>query len=89
MFCSVFGRQESAPTDVSGLIGAIYDRMNEDLDDVLKLEINYVGGVIHRYVRRLHLVVRALQRLLPSIDPPTEFSIIEGAGKLDLKDPSK
>lgn len=35
---------------MSGLIGAIYDRMNEDLDDVLKLEINYVGGVIHRYV---------------------------------------
>lgn len=47
---SVFGRQESAPTDVSGVIGAIYDRMNEDLDDVLRLEINYVGGVIHRYV---------------------------------------
>lgn len=45
----VFGRQESAPTDVSGLIMSIYDRMNEDLDDVLKLEINYVGGVIHRY----------------------------------------
>ncbi|CAM9907508.1 unnamed protein product [Pylaiella littoralis] len=43
-------KQESAPTDVSGLIGAIYDRMNEDLDDVLKLEINYVGGVIHRLV---------------------------------------
>lgn len=43
------GRQESAPTDVSGLINNIYDRMNEDLDDVLKLEINYVGGVIHRY----------------------------------------
>ena len=23
--------------------------MNEDLDDVVKLEINYVGGVIHRW----------------------------------------
>eukprot|EP00903_Cladosiphon_okamuranus_P014492 g13443.t1 len=43
-------KQESAPTDVSGLIMSIYDRMNEDLDDVLKLEINYVGGVIHRLV---------------------------------------
>ncbi len=49
--CTVlcFPRQESAPTDVSGLINSIYARMNEDLDDVLKLEINYVGGVIHRY----------------------------------------
>eukprot|EP00752_Nemacystus_decipiens_P007817 g6982.t1 len=45
-------KQESAPTDVSGLINNIYDRMNEDLDDVLKLEINYVGGVIHRLVGR-------------------------------------
>lgn len=48
-WCLMCGRQESAPTDVSGLINNIYDRMNEDLDDVLKLEINYVGGVIHRY----------------------------------------
>lgn len=48
-------RQESAPTDVSGLIGAIYDRMNEDLDDVLKLEINYVGGVIHRCAIAVHV----------------------------------
>lgn len=62
----VFGRQESAPTDVSGLIGAIYDRINEDLDDVLKLEINYVGGVIHRY-NTLHtykLVTKVLPQLL-------------------------
>ena len=42
-------RQENAPTDASGVIGSIYDRMNEDLDDVVKLEINYVGGVIHRW----------------------------------------
>ncbi|CBJ26995.1 conserved unknown protein [Ectocarpus siliculosus] len=45
-------KQEDAPTDVSGLIGEIYDRVNEDLDDVLKLDINYVGGVIHRLVGR-------------------------------------
>lgn len=35
---------------MSSLIGLINNRMNEnDLDDVLKLEINYAGHVIHRY----------------------------------------
>lgn len=33
-----------------GLFSAIYDRVNEDLDDVVQVEINYVGDVIHRFV---------------------------------------
>lgn len=41
-------RQEVAPTDIMGLFSIIYDRINEDLDDVVKVEINYVGNVIHR-----------------------------------------
>lgn len=50
-------RQEDAPTDVSGLFFEIYNRINEDLDDVLKLDINYVGGVIHRYAWRGFILI--------------------------------
>lgn len=31
-----------------GLFSAIYERVNDNLDDVVKVEINYVGDVIHR-----------------------------------------
>lgn len=36
-----------------GLFSAIYERVNDNLDDVLKVEINYVGDVIHRWVPSL------------------------------------
>lgn len=48
-------RQHNAPTDIMGLFSAIYDRVNEDLDDVVQVEINYVGDVIHRCVACLAL----------------------------------
>ena len=41
-------RQEDAPTDITGLFNSIYDRINENLDDVVSVQITYVGDVIHR-----------------------------------------
>lgn len=46
-------RQHNAPTDIMGLFSAIYDRVNEDLEDVVQVEINYVGDVIHRFDPRV------------------------------------
>lgn len=43
-------RQENAPTDITALFNSIYDRINEDLDGVVAVQITYVGDVIHRLV---------------------------------------
>ncbi|CAM9439330.1 unnamed protein product, partial [Discosporangium mesarthrocarpum] len=53
------------------LIKVINDKINENLDDVVKIEINYFGDVIHRVVGS-HDVNATVHRLVPESGPDTD-----------------